>query len=267
MHSLVCRHREEQQMQATNAHTEGEQGRHVRPGRESARQFDDVLSRHLPAFQRMAFRKLGNTADAEDAVQDALLSAYKHLDQFNGQAQMSTWLTTIVINSARMRSRKRSRRFEVSLDAPFDDDQQNWIAERIADDSPSPEDVCRESELHERVRKFSTQLSLPLRSAFQLRDLDGLTTKEAALILGVPDGTVKAQLTRARAKLREFMRRSPHAKSTSGQTSTPVTTIKATSLRRRQTSAARDRQRRALPQHGALRARIPEVLETERQVA
>ena len=125
--------------------------RNVRPGRENARQFDDVLSRRLPAFQRMAFRKLGNTADAEDAVQDALLSAYKHLDQFNGQAQMSTWLTTIVINSARMQLRKRSRHIEVSLDEPFGDDQQNFVAERIADDSPSPEDVCRESELRERV--------------------------------------------------------------------------------------------------------------------
>jgi RNA polymerase sigma-70 factor, ECF subfamily len=254
-------------MQATNARTAAEQGSNVMTGGESARQFDDVLSRRLPVFQRMAFRKLGNTADAEDAVQDALLSAYKHLDQFNGQAQMSTWLTTIVINSARMRLRKRSRQFEVSLDEPFDDDQQNWIAERIADDSPSPEDVCRESELRERVRQFLTQLSLPLRSAFQLRDLEGLTTKEAALILGVPDGTVKAQLTRARAKLREFMCRSPHETSTSGQTNTPARTIKTKSVQRRQTSAARDRQRRALPQHAALRGRIPEGLEAERQVA
>jgi len=254
-------------MQATNAYTVGEQGRNVRSGRESARQFDDVLSRRLPAFQRIAFRKLGNVADAEDAVQDALLSAYKHLDQFNGQAQMSTWLTTIVVNAARMRLRKRSHQFEVSLDGPFDDDQQNWITDRIADDSPSPEDVCRASELHERLRQFLTQLSLPLRGAFQLRDLDGLTTKEAALILGVPDGTVKAQLTRARAKLREFMRRSSHARATSGQTGTRVTTIKGRSLRGRRAGAARDHQRRALPQHGASGVRIPEVLEADRQVA
>ena len=241
----------------------------VRPGffGEHPQELDNVVSRYLPMFYKRAFQFLGNATDAEDAVQDALLSAYKHLDQFNGQAQMSTWLTTIVINSARMRLRRRSRQFEVSFDEPFDDDQQNRIVERIADDSPSPEDVCRESELRERVRQFLTQLSLPLRSAFQLRDLEGLTTKEAALILGVPDGTVKAQLARARAKLREFMCRSPHAKSTSGQTNTPVRTIKTRSVQQRQTSAARDHQRRALPQDGALRARIPESLEAERQVA
>ena len=242
-------------MQATNAKPTSEQKFRVTPIHDNAREFDDVLARRLQTFRRVAFRKLGNAADAEDAVQDALLSAYTHLDQFNGQAQMSTWLTTIVINSARMRLRKRSRQFEVSLDEPFDDDQQKWISERIADDSPSPEDVCRESELHERVRQFLMQLSLPLRSAFQLRELEGLTTKETALILGVPDGTVKAQLTRARAKLRVFMRRSPDAKSSSAQTRPPwsVTAIKAKSGGLNNIEGGR----RALPKRRALRGEIP----------
>jgi len=59
-------------------------------------EMQDVLSRYLSRFYRSAYRQLGNAADAEDAVQDALLAAYKHLDQFKGQAQMSTWLTSIV---------------------------------------------------------------------------------------------------------------------------------------------------------------------------
>ena len=61
----------------------------------------DIIVRHSARFRRIALRLLGNIADAEDAVQDALLSGFAHLDQFKGQAKMSTWLTAIVINSAR----------------------------------------------------------------------------------------------------------------------------------------------------------------------
>src|ERR1700685_282136 len=68
-----------------------------------------VVSRHFPSFYRQAIRYLGNASDAEDAVQDAMLSAFRHIAQFRGEAQMSTWLTRIVINSARARLRKRMR--------------------------------------------------------------------------------------------------------------------------------------------------------------
>jgi RNA polymerase sigma-70 factor, ECF subfamily len=256
-------------MQPTNTDAAGEQRSQMSSNSANARQFDDVLSRYLPSFQRMAFRKLGNAADAEDAVQDALLSAYKHLDQFRGGAQMSTWLTTIVINSARMQLRKRSNHVQVSLDEPLDDEQQNCLSERIADDNPDPEDVCRESELHERVGKLLTQMSAPLRKALQLRGVEGLTTHEAALILGVPDGTVKAQLTRARAKLRQLMRRSLDAKPRSAPMRTPmsVVTIEAKNPRTRVTTAARDHDRRALPRRRALGGQIPANLAVGRKVA
>ena len=68
-----------------------------------------VLSHCLPSLYRRAYRLLGNEADAEDAVQDALLAAYRHLKEFRGDAQLSTWLTAIVINCARMQLRKRPR--------------------------------------------------------------------------------------------------------------------------------------------------------------
>jgi len=67
----------------------------------------DVVTRYSPRFYRIAANRLSNVADAEDAVQDALLSALRHVQQFRGEAKMSTWLTTIVINSARMKLRKR----------------------------------------------------------------------------------------------------------------------------------------------------------------
>jgi RNA polymerase sigma-70 factor, ECF subfamily len=256
-------------MQATNAHATAEQRPEVGPVPENARNFDDALSRCLPSFRRRAFRHLGNAADAEDAVQDALLSAYKHLDQFQGGAQMSTWLTAIVINSARMQLRKRSRHSEKSLDESFGDEQEYSLSEQIADDSPSPEDVCRESELHERVTDLLKELSDPLRKAFQLRELDGFTTKEAALILGVPIGTVKAQLTRARMKLRQLMAPTLDARSASARTSIPlaVTTIKANSPSPRLTSTARDHNRRDLRECGASRGRLAAGLEAGRKVA
>src|SRR5260221_10529813 len=82
-------------------------------------EMQDVLARCLPSFYRKAYRHLGNAADAEDAVQDALLAAYKHIDQFRGQSQMSTWLTSIVINCARMHLRKRPRQTHLSVDERF----------------------------------------------------------------------------------------------------------------------------------------------------
>ena len=86
-----------------------EQQQEVRPGAlgEPAEELDSVVSRYLPMFYKRAFQFLGNATDAEDAVQDALLSAYKHLGQFRGEAQLSTWLTTIVTNAARMQLRRR----------------------------------------------------------------------------------------------------------------------------------------------------------------
>jgi RNA polymerase sigma-70 factor (ECF subfamily) len=171
----------------------------------AAQEMEDLVSRRLSSFYRNAYRFLGNPADAEDAVQDALLSAYKHLDQFRGQSQMSTWLTAIVSNSARMQLRRRPRQIHVSLDERIGEEHEYSFSERLADCGPSPEDECQESELNARLRQLVVQLSPPLRKAFQLRDLDGLTTREAAHILGVADGTLKAQLARARAKLRQLM--------------------------------------------------------------
>jgi RNA polymerase sigma-70 factor (ECF subfamily) len=170
-------------------------------------EMNDVLLHRLPSFYRSAYRLLGNAADAEDAVQDALLAAHKHLGQFRGQSQMSTWLTTIVRNCARMQLRKRPRQIHVALDERIGEEQGNSVLERLADGGPNPEDECQNSELNARVRTFAAQLSPALRRTFQLRDMDGFSISETAHILGVPSGTVKAQLARARAKLKDAMRR------------------------------------------------------------
>src|SRR5689334_10899362 len=128
-----------------------------------------VLSRCLPSLHRYAYRFLGNKADAEDAVQDAILAAYKHLNEFRGDARLSTWLTTIVINCARMHLRKRSRHTHVSLDSRIGDEQEHSIADVLVDHRPNPEDECRRSTLNARLMKSAAQLSPTLRKTFHLR--------------------------------------------------------------------------------------------------
>jgi RNA polymerase sigma-70 factor, ECF subfamily len=166
----------------------------------------DAVSHNLSSFYKRAYRYVGDPHDAEDAVQDALLSACKHLDQFKGTAKMTTWLTSIVTNSALTQLRKKQRGPHVSLDERMDEEQDYSMADRLADVRPSPEGECIRSELRCRLMQSLTELSPALRRAIELCDLGGLKTREAATILGVSQGTVKAQVSRARTKLKQIMR-------------------------------------------------------------
>jgi RNA polymerase sigma factor (sigma-70 family) len=168
--------------------------------------WQQILSTRLPLFYRQAYRLLGNAADAEDAVQDALLAAYTHLDQFKGQSQLSTWLMSILVNCARLQLRRRPHCAHVALDEPVGESQTLSLSEQLLDQRPDPEDECRTSELSTRLTHFHGQLSPTLRRTFQLRAIDGFSIRETARILGVPTGTVKAQLARARKRLKELMR-------------------------------------------------------------
>ena len=165
-----------------------------------------VLSHCLPSLYRYAYKFLGNKADTEDAVQDALAAALGHLHQFRGDAQLSTWLTTIVINCARMHLRKRSRFIHVSLDSRIGDEREYPLSDILVDDRSNPEDECHRSMLHGRLMKSAAQLSPTLRKTFHLRFVHHLSICETARVLGVPTGTVKARTARARAKLLKAMR-------------------------------------------------------------
>lgn len=169
----------------------------------------EALSFRLPSFYRCALRLLGNAADAEDAVQEALLAAYRHIGQFRGQAQMSTWLTTIVRNSALMHLRKRARRTHFSLDEHIGCEETCFVWEGLTDGRPSPEDEFRHTELNARLRKYAALLSPALRRTFQLRVMHGLSIYETAKVLGVPRGTVKAQLARARKNIARHINPGP----------------------------------------------------------
>jgi RNA polymerase sigma-70 factor (ECF subfamily) len=202
-------------MQNTNAYVATEDREETPNEGKATQQLEQILASGLPSLYRRAYRILGNAADAEDAVQDALLAAYTHLDQFKGQAQMSSWLTAILFNCARTQLRTRRRHIHVPLDEPTGEVETPSVSERLADDRLNPEEECKDSELSARLSHFHTQLSPTLRKTFQLRDVDGLSIEETARILGIPSGTVKARSARARQKLKDLMRRSlkPRARS------------------------------------------------------
>jgi len=164
-----------------------------------------LMSQYSPVLYRTALRQLRNPEDAEDAVQDALLSAFKHRSQFEGRSQISTWLTRIVINSAHMQLRRRPRDDNVSLNQ-FQEDDDFVVADQFVDPGPSPEKIFEKAELHEIVNQLLKQLSPMSCRAFQLCQIDGLSTSEAAQVLGVTGSALKARIFRARAKFSLLLR-------------------------------------------------------------
>lgn len=161
---------------------------------------DTLFARNNRTLYQTALRLLGNPEDAEDALQEGMLAAYRNLRRFEGRSQFSTWLTRIVINAALMRRRSRRSHMAVSLDEDTREEQLPAV-ERFADDGPNPEDLCAGSELRERLRENLEDLSPVLRRAFELREIAGLTADEAAKELGVSRNTLKARLWRARHQL------------------------------------------------------------------
>ncbi|HTT33479.1 MAG TPA: sigma-70 family RNA polymerase sigma factor [Methylomirabilota bacterium] len=186
---------------------QGSEDKLIRAGQRGDHQAVETLFRRYerPLFQT-ALRVLGNTEDAEDALQDGLLSAYRNLKRFEGRSQFSTWLTRIVINAALMRRRSAKARPAVSLDEPPREDELP-ASERFADDGPTPEQVFANTEIREMISENLDELSPLLRTAFVLREVQGFSTGEAARKLGVTENTLKARLWRARHQLAERLGR------------------------------------------------------------
>jgi RNA polymerase sigma-70 factor (ECF subfamily) len=162
--------------------------------------FEGVISNYSPVLFRVALRRLRNVEDAEDAVQDALLSAYKHISQFEGRSQLSTWLTSIVTNTAGMKLRQHLRHEMVSLDQNQENDGATF-ANKLKDSRPNPETICAQKETHETLRRAVARLSPKLREAIQMRDLDGFSMQETANALGISINALKSRVARGRATL------------------------------------------------------------------
>lgn len=164
-------------------------------------EFDHVVSSGLPRFRRLAFRWLRNAEEAEDVVQDALLSAFSHIAQFDGRAQMSTWLTAILINAVRMhlRRRARSRTFSFEDASPSGE---LTIPQWMVDAKPTQEKNLERRELRELVLRVTGRLPRSQRAALELRVWHDLSIQQVASVQGVAVGTVKARLSRGRTELR-----------------------------------------------------------------
>jgi RNA polymerase sigma-70 factor (ECF subfamily) len=194
-------------MEISAAQTNDIQDQSTRPRQEDIQELSTIVSHRLHYFHRIAMRRLGNVHDAEDAVQDALLSASKHLRQFRGQAQMTTWLTTIVVNATRMKARSRLQQTHIPIDA-YDHEREYYpLADRLSDRRPDPEVLFRERELQCKVERLSQHLSPVLRETFRLRVFDELSTRETATVLGVGETVVKARTSRARVHLRRMLQK------------------------------------------------------------
>lgn len=173
----------------------------------------ELITDWSPRFHRIAHARLENVADAEDAVQDAVLSALIHVNQFRGQAKMSTWLTSIVINSARMTLRRRLTSPFLVLDKSADEDDFT-LAETVVDKRAGPEETYSRREIAGILAQCASRLSPNLLKTFQLRKIYGFSIQETAHLLGVPSGTVKARTARAHRKLKALMQgvRRPESK-------------------------------------------------------
>lgn len=166
-----------------------------------ARAFEDLARREERALYRHALRIVGTTSDAEDVVQDALISAWRSLASFQGLS-FRAWLFRIATNRALDQLRSRKRRPELPLDPP-DDDDVTW-AEPAA---PGP-DLAQLAGDREALAVVETALgTLPAeqRTALLLRDVEGFAYEEIAVITSVEIGTVKSRIHRGRVAVRNVL--------------------------------------------------------------
>ena len=179
-----------------------------RIGARDERAFETVMRAHNSMLYRLARSILRDDADAEDAVQDAYLSAYRNIASFRGGAKLSTWLARIVINEAYGRLRKQKQRGVV---VPFDagaHEQAHTEEETMADDrAEQPDAAAMRAELRRLLERQIDALPEQFRTAFVLREVEEMSVEDAAECLDVPAETVRSRAFRARALLREALSR------------------------------------------------------------
>ena len=142
--------------------------------------------------------------DAEDVVQESFQLALIHIKKFNGDCRFSTWLTRIVTNAALMRLRKNRIRRELPLEESSER-QACFLPFEVEDPGLNPEELFAQKERKRMLVEAVDELEPRLRRAIELRELNERSTQDAARMIGVPIGTLKARLFRGRRKLRELL--------------------------------------------------------------
>ncbi len=179
--------------------------RRIRAGDRDA--FTDLMRRYNRRLYRVARSVLRDDAEAEDALQDAYLQAYRALPAFRGESALGTWLTRIVVNAALMRQRKTGRLAEViELGADFGADDTALPHDRL-DEPAQPELAALRGQTRRLIETGIDKLPAAFRTVFVLRAVEELTVEETAATLDIPEATVRTRYFRARAMLREALAR------------------------------------------------------------
>lgn len=158
-----------------------------------------LLKRFAPSLYRLALQLTGEPDEAEDVLQEAFIQACAHVTDFEGRSRLGTWLHRIVLNTALARLRRASLATVPLVSEP---PSIPAAQDALIDPAVGPSDVVLGRELEETLERAILALPASLRAAFVLRDVEGLSTREAATALGIAESAVKVRLHRARAALR-----------------------------------------------------------------
>lgn len=159
--------------------------------------FERLIEEGADRVYNVALRITGNASDAEEVMQDAFISAYRAWGDFRGEASRATWLYRIAVNTALMRVRRASRPVEYLTELEAAEDVQDWSA--------GVAELAQRAELREQVLAGLSLLDPNHRAALVLRDIDGLSTAEAAAALEITEHALKSRLHRARVLLRQHL--------------------------------------------------------------
>ena len=158
-------------------------------------------------YERMVYLTLfsivRNEADAEDGAQETVISAYRHLKSFRGDAKFSTWLTTISINEGRKRLRKAKTAAEESIEEETEEHEGDYTPAPLTDWREIPLEALERKEIREALRGAVAELPDIYRQVFTLRDLEERNVEETAQALGINANVVKVRLHRARILLQK----------------------------------------------------------------
>jgi RNA polymerase sigma-70 factor (ECF subfamily) len=163
--------------------------------------FGELFNRYKRRIFHLAQRIMRNHEDAEDVVQEAFQLAFIHLQDFKGGARFSTWLSSIAINVALMKLRKKARKVEVSIDEHSESEDTSF-RDAVTDLAPNPEQDCLRRERARILREALAELRPNARRVLELYELEGRSIKEIAQGLGISVPAVKARLFHARPKMR-----------------------------------------------------------------
>lgn len=165
--------------------------------------FHDLIRPYERRMYMTAFSILQNAGEAEDAVQETMLKAYRNLQSFRGEAKFSTWLTSIALNEARGQRRKSERRATVSIDEERDQDNADCDPYLLRDWREIPSESLERKDIADRLQAAVQELPEIYRTVFVLRDMEETSIEETARVLGLQAGAVKVRLHRARMMLQK----------------------------------------------------------------